>query len=141
MVITYKKANNKFMRLDNKWLGVRYGIYRAVRVRDRIVIMKKSLPILFINKKNEFEYVDTKSLVDLRFFNRYTPIKIKVKNGKWFVGYIPFHSGIRVNLKGDMIIPHVWPSETINCDACRTRYTSKLCTDCYYDQLNGDDQW
>lgn len=143
MRITYKKANDKFKALQNKWGGVRYGACYAFRIKNKIVVTHMGKPILSIDKKNQYEYLSINKEIQRKFFNRYTPITIRKRKLGWYVGRQPFYIGIKVNSKGDMIIPQVHSptgNETIHCHECDVTYTNHLCIDCYENSLE-DGQW
>lgn len=142
MVITYKKANDKFKALINKWGGVKYGSVYAHRIKDKIVITHMGKPILYINKKNQYEYVSINNETQRKFYNKYTPINIRKRKLGWYVGRQPFYIGIKVNSKGDMIIPDVWSrgGNVNHCHDCSVTYTNNLCSDCYEGYLE-DEGW
>ncbi len=139
MVITYKKANEKFKALENKWEGVRYGIGYAFRIGNRIVITHHNIPILWIDKQNKYEYISINNEAQRKFYNKYTPITIRKTKAGWRVGRMPFYVGLKVDSKGDMIIPEVWPSrnDCMDCNECGIVYTNHYCADCYEDYLEG----
>jgi hypothetical protein len=142
MRITYKKANDAFKALQNKWAGVKYGIMYAHRIKDKIVVTHHGKPILFITKENKYEYVSINNEAQRKFYNKYTPISIRKRKLGWYVGRQPFYIGIKVDSKGDMIIPQVYSrrGDVTHCRNCDATYTENLCIDCYEDYLE-DDGW
>lgn len=138
-MITYRKANDAFKALQNKWLGVKYGIMYAHRIKEKIVITHNGVPILFIDKQNRYEYVSINNEARRKFYNKYTPISIRKRKLGWYVGRQPYYIGIKVDSKGDMIIPEVWPRhETLHCHECDITYTNHFCEGCYADYLDGE---
>ena len=143
MLITYKKVNDAFQRLDDKWHGVKYGIGYAFRIGNKICITYNSKPILWIDKKNQYQFTSIKNEVVRQFYNKYTPITIRKRKAGWYIGHMPFHMNMKVDSKGDFIIPEVWPppNHTIHCIDCYETYSHELCTDCYRNFINGEARW
>lgn len=141
MLITFKKANQDFKNLLDKFQGVRYGrTYRAYAIKGKIVIMRHRTIVLTIDRLNNYEFCLKGDRDDLNFLNRSAPIKIKNKNGKWWVGSMPFYVGMKVDKLGELIIPEAWPgdSQLHSCQHCRVQYTNRLCDSCYDDLISDE---
>jgi hypothetical protein len=143
MVITFKKANEKFLKLDDRWEGIKYGPCFAFRINNKICITYRGKPILWINKKNEYEFTCSRNETQRKFFNKYTPITIRKRKGDWYVGRMPFHLGMKVNKNGEFIIPDVWPprDHIHECTDCGDTFTNDLCAYCYENFIDGEGQW
>lgn len=143
MVITYKIVNEEFKLLYDKWDGVKYGICYAFRINDKICITYHGKPILWINKKNQYQYVAIDNETIRQFYNQYTPITIKKRKTGWYVGRMPYHINMRVDIRGDFLIPEVWPppNYTKHCKECNITYTDNLCESCYENYTDGEGRW
>lgn len=132
--ITYKNLKEQLSKITNMFKGIKIaGVYRAFLVVDviKIVNTRRNKVICLVDKHDNFSYTESKNLLDLKFFNKYTPISIRMKKKKWVVGMMPFYTGLQVDKTGEYLIPEVFSQTFKSCRSCYDRMTDSHCPHCF----------
>lgn len=133
-MLTYDKAKVLLKKAESQRMGkALLGRTFLIQVKDEFHIVKKRQSIISFNKKNEYTLINVKPIY-IKWVNRLTPSKIRIKNGKMFLDNMPYYPGMKVNIDGDVMVPEAYTRHTetrFTCTDCLNYFTNERCVRCH----------